>query len=393
MGACSSHKVRDAVTASIDQELNNNKSNHSKHKKILFLGSGGSGKSTVFKQLRNIHGSGCSAVDRELCIPYIHAQVVNEMKFALNVYMLYNQRKQQLEKKSMNGDDEADEDDDLTFYDRIVLSSPPIAADNEAVNILLQYEHKKNKTELDATVVSAIQSLWSEAVMKEIYELRHLTRIETSSAHFWNKLDEITDASYLPSDEDMLLNRHVTTSVQEMQLQIQNDIFQIIDVGGQRSQRRKWIHCFEHVVAVIFVADMSCYDEVMVEDIEANAMQDQCLLFNDLCNNVSLAKTTMIVFLNKRDLFKEKYVDKKVSLTVCPQFSDFCDDGDDDFNYEKAAPYVQNAFLQLNETPDREVFMHVTCATDKDNIQKVFTDVQLVIISNALDRSGYLNFE
>jgi hypothetical protein len=32
--------------------------------------------------------------------------------------------------------------------------------------------------------------------------------------------------------------------------------------GGQRNERRKWIHCFENVTAVIFVAALSEYDQV-----------------------------------------------------------------------------------------------------------------------------------
>jgi hypothetical protein len=40
----------------------------------------------------------------------------------------------------------------------------------------------------------------------------------------------------------------------------------LIDVGGQRSERRKWIHCFENVNAVMFVASLAVYDQVLLED-------------------------------------------------------------------------------------------------------------------------------
>lgn len=42
----------------------------------------------------------------------------------------------------------------------------------------------------------------------------------------------------------------------------------MFDVGGQRSERKKWIHCFEGVTCIIFCAALSAYDMVLVEDDE-----------------------------------------------------------------------------------------------------------------------------
>ena len=39
----------------------------------------------------------------------------------------------------------------------------------------------------------------------------------------------------------------------------------MVDVGGQRSERRKWIHCFENVTSIIFLVALSEYDQVLVE--------------------------------------------------------------------------------------------------------------------------------
>ena len=42
--------------------------------------------------------------------------------------------------------------------------------------------------------------------------------------------------------------------------------FRVFDVGGQRSERRKWIHCFDNVEAIIFITAISEYDQVLFED-------------------------------------------------------------------------------------------------------------------------------
>merc|ERR1711994_927127 len=121
-----------------------------------------------------------------------------------------------------------------------------------------------------------------------------------------------------PSDQDILLVRHRTTGVIEQKFGIRGTSFHIFDVGGQKSERKKWIHCFEHVTAVIFVASLSCYDEVMFEDEEKNSMVDSIELFEKICNNEWFKDTAMILFLNKKDLFAEKI--QTIPITDCPTF-------------------------------------------------------------------------
>ena len=84
--------------------------------------------------------------------------------------------------------------------------------------------------------------------------------------------------------------------------------FVMFDVGGQRNERKKWIHCFEGVTAVIFVAAISEYDQVLFEDKSQNRMIEAIALFREVCNLKWFRKTAMILFLNKRDLFEAKHV-------------------------------------------------------------------------------------
>ena len=101
----------------------------------------------------------------------------------------------------------------------------------------------------------------------------------------------------------------------EQRFEIDKKVLHIYDVGGQRNERKKWIHCFENVTAVIFVAALSCYDEIMFEDETKNAMDDSIELFHEVCNSPWFTKTAIILFLNKADLFKIKI--QNVPLNVC----------------------------------------------------------------------------
>ena len=56
----------------------------------------------------------------------------------------------------------------------------------------------------------------------------------------------------------------------------------MVDVGGQRSERRKWIHCFENVTSIMFLVALSEYDQVLVEsanEVRSNLRQSQVNVF------------------------------------------------------------------------------------------------------------------
>lgn len=80
----------------------------------------------------------------------------------------------------------------------------------------------------------------------------------------------------------------------------------MFDVGGQRSERKKWIHCFENVTAIVFLVAISEYDQLLFEDETVNRMQEALTLFDSICNSRWFVKTSIILFLNKIDRFKEK---------------------------------------------------------------------------------------
>lgn len=74
---------------------------------------------------------------------------------------------------------------------------------------------------------------------------------------------------------------------------------QVFDVGGQRSERKKWIHCFENVTAIIFLVAISEYDQLLYEDQNVNRMQEALTLFDSICNSRWFVRTSIILFLNK----------------------------------------------------------------------------------------------
>ena len=70
----------------------------------------------------------------------------------------------------------------------------------------------------------------------------------------------------MPTDQDILRTRLRTTGITETVFDLGNLTYRMFDVGGQRSERKKWIHVFDNVQVVLFLVAISGYDHVLVED-------------------------------------------------------------------------------------------------------------------------------
>jgi len=148
-------------------------------------------------------------------------------------------------------------------------------------------------------------------------------------------------------------------------------------------KEKKWFHCFEHVTAVLFVAAISEYDQVLYEDGVTNRIHESLRLFGEICNCQWFYKTSMILFLNKSDLFKEK--NKTVDMRDCfPEYDGGLD------NYDAAIEFLKSEFLSRNEYPRKRIYVHVTCATDTANVQFTFSAVKEILVKNGLKEAGLL---
>lgn len=123
---------------------------------------------------------------------------------------------------------------------------------------------------------------------------------------YFDSIDRIAQPNYLPTDQDVLRSRVKTTGITETTFIIGDLTYRMFDVGGQRSERKKWIHCFENVTTILFLVAISEYDQLLLEDETVNRMQEALTLFDSICNSRWFVKTSIILFLNKIDRFREK---------------------------------------------------------------------------------------
>jgi len=254
----------------------------------------------------------------------------------------------------------------------------PVAAETQGSKQIV--DELKGDEEIDASLGAHLRALWADAGIQKTYEMRATYQLTDSAKYFFDRIDDVCKSGYIPTEQDVLRSRVRTTGIVENEFVIDGNQFKMFDVGGQRNERKKWIHCFENVTAVLFVAAMSEYDQVLYEDENTNRMVEALNLFEEICNSRWFRDTAMILFLNKRDLFGEKV--EKVSLKVC--FPDYS--GED--TYEAGCEFLQEQFESKNRNPDKQVYAHITCATDTDNVSAVFNAVKDIIIRKSLGEAG-----
>jgi len=200
---------------------------------------------------------------------------------------------------------------------------------------------------------------------------------------YFEEIDRIGSQNFLPTDQDILRSRVKTTGITETTFVIDKLTYRMFDVGGQRSERKKWIHCFENVTSVIFMAALSEYDQVLIEDDSVNRMQEALTLFDSICNSKWFTNTSMILFLNKIDLFKEKLAFSKIS-EYFPEYN-----GPNE--YQEASQFILSKFVGMNKQPEaKQVYAHFTCATDTEQIRFVMAAVTDIIIQKNLRDTGLM---
>uniref|UniRef100_A0A915KJ36 Uncharacterized protein n=1 Tax=Romanomermis culicivorax TaxID=13658 RepID=A0A915KJ36_ROMCU len=203
-----------------------------------------------------------------------------------------------------------------------------------------------------------------------------------SLSSFLDDIDRIGSPSYVPTEQDILRLRIATTGINEVEFTMKNTKYRVFDVGGQRSERRKWIHCFDNVNAVIYVAALSDYNLTLAEDNHTNRLQESVKLFETICNSKWFLSTPMLLFLNKRDLFVDKIKTHPLTMAF-PEYTG-------PQTYEDGVSYVHKKFTGVNRQPNREIYVHKTCATDTKDMEFVFDACFDIISQLSMQRSGLI---
>lgn len=356
MGACGSTEVGEDLeqkkrSQMIDKRLEEDSRRLRRECKILLLGSGESGKSTIVKQMKIIHQNGYTQDELALYRLTIYKNLVDCMKALTSAMIQFG----------------------------IVPRDPKVRA-------LVEYIDEYNvdpdpHTPLDPKAAEAVELIWHDDAIPRVMEHQSEFYLMDSAPYFFDEVKRIAGPDYTPTEADVLRARTKTTGIYETRFTMGQLSIHMFDVGGQRSERKKWIHCFENVTSIIFCVALSEYDQVLLEESNQNRMMESLVLFDSVINSRWFMRTSIILFLNKVDLFKIKLARSPLS-NYFPDYS-----GGNDVN--RAAKYLLWRFNQVNRA-NLNLYPHLTQATDTTNIRLVFAAVKETILQNALKDSGIL---
>ncbi|KAK5577792.1 hypothetical protein RB653_002740 [Dictyostelium firmibasis] len=343
------YREQKAVNKQIEKQLKEEKKIMDSELKLLLLGTGDSGKSTVVKQMKILHLEGYSQEERINQRQFVYRNIIEIAYSIIRGCGILN----------------------------LVIPSHFGSICSSIEEIF----ETKNYTNLDKSVLKGVAELAkNESFINAANNSGSNFQLHSSSQYFLDDIARFSEEDYIPTDQDILYTRVASTSVSETRFSVRGIKFRMIDVAGQRGHRDKWIHHFSEVTAILFVISLCEYDQVLEEDGKTNRMVESIKVFGDIINQRWFKDIPIILFLNKRDLFAEKI--KKTGISVC--FPDYTGPSDD---YEQSLVFLKKKILSANKT-SKAVYTNVTTATDTTNIGHVFEAVKDILTRQTMEEGG-----
>jgi GTPase SAR1 family protein len=307
--------------------------------KILTLGAGECGKSTIWRQLKLVYCGGFDADERTSMKSVIKINAISDAK---------------------------------TLIDALRRSGHSVAAEL-ANSVELVGALQLSEEELLPEVAEQITAVWNDPIMKVIYQEANSIGLGDNAGFFLDNVARIAKESYSPTDEDILKSRIRTTGIASLNFLIDDVKTELVDVGGQKSERARWQRCFQNVTFLMFVVSLSDFDQCMFEDEGIPRTKDSMDLFGSIANSAIFESKQIFLVLNKVDIFKRKLAATPEKFkTAYPGFTGNVG------NPDEAIAWVKQSFVsKLN--PDRPASAWVEaipcCAMDPQSIRDLFQGI------------------
>jgi len=319
------------------------------HMRVLNVGISGSGKSTFAKQMKIIASGGFTVEEKEAQREVILVNLLLGIKDLIHFAEQFNHTL--LPKNLKHSRFFTGELSDLEWNDKIIQK---------------------------------IKQLWNDPAIQDTWKLRF--QIDLQIAHldyFIDNIDRITSPDFVPTNEDILRARQRTTGELTVSFIHEKIAWEFVDVGGQRPERNKWDPIIKAKLtdAIIYFISLEEYNVPSSEELNKTKLDISFEVWSELARSELLSKTTIILFLNKLDLFKQKLANEKDSEQFIKLFPEYRTDGD-----TRGTDFIKKKFLEA--VPDRTISTHAICALDTSLIEMIFKEVKNTIFDTRVNMTG-----
>lgn len=350
-GALTEKQLR-AINKSIDDKLAQEQEEEKRVIKCLLLGAGECGKSTIMKQMKILHLDGFNYEEKIAYKALVWKNTLEAMQTlctAVDAQLFLQWEDPENKRRSEE-----------------ILRIDPV------------------KAPFPLEIRDSIKKLYADRAVEIALQRSNEFHLLDSAPYFLAPatIDRTFEESYLPTHQDILHARLPTTGIIQTEFKLDKMHFKMYDVGGQRGERKKWIHCFDNVTAIIFIASLSEYDQVLAEDRTRNRLRESLDLFEGIVNLPWFKEAPIILFLNKADIFKRKVSSVDIGIYF-PAYNGGLD-------FDAGLKFIQEEYFERNAHDDKTIYCHVTEATDTENIAFVWKATKHIILEQNLARSGLL---
>jgi len=316
--------------------------------KILLLGAGECGKSTVLKQIKYL--SKIEVTKNELLI-YRQAIRCNAIESIQTLLLVAGELGEELRNIELMNDVE------------------------EILTVNLKHADENLTPEL----AKKISMMWKDEGIQSVYNKREYFHMMDSAPYYLDEVERLAEKDFEPTEDDIIMARIRTDGFTKVDVVDGSTTYMVVDVGGQRVERRKWTAEFDEVKSIIFLEGLSGYNQCVFEGPSSNRMKESMSLFAEIVQMEVFKNTPISVFLNKKDLFE-------TMITKYPLQNTFPDyDGPNEAI--KALAFIEKKYRDIyelyrgvdkkgNKTKGGGLSVQIVSARVRMDIKQAFGDVK-----------------
>jgi len=317
---------------------------------IIILGPAGSGKSTFTKQVKMLHS--CNNLELEEYRTVLQKNVISGLAELIKIA-------------------------EINAYP---INSTNLKYARRILDLEANFEYPENgmdKVVNDLWMDNAIQEAWKKANLEMSIQVTNLDFLV-------KKISDYNNVNYVLTKEDILCSRLRTTGYTTTEITTENNqIWKLIDVGGQKREREKWFSIVpKDTKAYIFFVALDEYNTFSIEDPNITKLQLAVNIFGETVNSAEFGSICPIVFFNKTDKFKEKISSEKGWVEFQKHFPDYKGDA----TVENAGNRISKEFVKKFDKGNLQVYF--TCALDTEMMKTIFELVQKYLLIQSFEASG-----